>query len=249
MYSQYDEDWQSYSVIDVRRMHLENPEHVSTPDATGKLPVHYAVEHGATFDVVRYISNLNPKGLQAQDYHDKKIPLHYAAELGHDHLVPYLLYSYLEGKETKTVNEKTALDLAQVNRFSKIIEQLENAEQTVETYSKQEKLIQKHELVRRNSDIIQAEENEELQRLIAQQDKGQSRGILFCCSDDRDGEDFGIDERDTFNRAVGLTDDNDAESQSIGNTEKKEGGDNTIESKDETDPPVEVTVPTGSEGK
>ena len=55
LYSQYDEDWQSYSVIDVRRMHLENPEHVSTPDATGKLPVHYAVEHGATFDVVRYI--------------------------------------------------------------------------------------------------------------------------------------------------------------------------------------------------
>ena len=46
-----------------------------------------------------------------------------------------------------------------------------------------------------------------------------------------------------------MTDDNDAESQSIGNTEKKEGGDNIIESKDETDPPVEVTVPTGSEGK
>ena len=133
--------------------------------------------------------------------------------------------------------------------FSKIIEQLENAEQTVETYSKQEKLIQKHELVRRNSDIIQAEENEELQRLLAQHDKGQSRGILFCCSDDRDDEDLGIDERDTFNSTVGLTDVDDAESQSIGNTEKKEGGDNIIESKDETDPPVEVTVPTDSEGK
>ena len=248
LYCQYDDDWQAYSVIDVRRMHMENPEHVMTPDATGKLPIHYAVEHGAKFEVVRYISNLNPEGLQTQDLHGKKIPLHYAAELGHDHLIPYLLYSYLEGKEIKTANQQTALDLAQQFRFPKAIEQLENSEQTVETYSKQEKLMQKHELVRRNSDIIQAEENEELQRLLAQHDKGQSRGILFCCSDDRDDEDLGIDQRAEFNSTVGLTNVDDAENQSMGNKEKTEPGDNIIESKDESDP-VEVTVPTDSEGK
>ena len=91
----------------------------------------YAVEHSAKFEVVRYISNLNPEGLQTQDLHGKKIPLHYAAEFGHDHLIPYLLYSYLEGKDVKTANKKTALDLAQQHRFLKVIELLENTEQTV----------------------------------------------------------------------------------------------------------------------
>lgn len=245
LYCQYDEEWQAYSVIDVRKMHMENVSHVTTPDAAGKLPIHYAVEHGAKFEVVRYISNLNKEGLKAQDHHGQRIPLHYAAEMGHDHLIPYLLYAYLEGKAVKTLDNKTALDLAQQNKFQKIIEQLEDAEQTVEIYSKQEKLIQKHELVRRNSDILQAEENEELQRLIAQQDKGQSRGILFCCSDDRSDDDFGIDQRDKFNEALGLVDDNNAESETMSNTEKKGGADNAEGSKDEADP-VEVTVPTDS---
>ena len=48
LYCDYEEEWQTYTVIEVRKFHMENPTHVKTPHGTsGKLPIHYAVEHGA----------------------------------------------------------------------------------------------------------------------------------------------------------------------------------------------------------
>ena len=96
LYCDYEEEWQTYTVIEVRKLHMENPTHVKTPHGTsGKLPIHYAVEHGASFEVVRMLTKLNSEGLKLKDNsYEQRIPLHYAAAKGNGHLIPYLLYEY-----------------------------------------------------------------------------------------------------------------------------------------------------------
>ena len=204
LYCDYDEEWQSINIVEVRRLHIESPTDVTTPHQyTGKLPIHYAVEHGATFDVVRTICKLNKDGLRLPEPHQKQIPLHFAAAKGWSHLVPYLLYEYPEGQTVKNLRGQTPLEIAQEYRYPEVIEQLTNTDATIKAYGKKELLLANAEKVRRTSQIIQAEENEEIQRLIAQHDKGEGGTLFICCGDTRDDMDVdGIEQRNAFNKAV-----------------------------------------------
>ena len=258
LYCDYEEEWQTYTVIEVKKFHMENPTHVKTPHGTsGKLPIHYAVEHGASFEVVRMLTKLNSEGLKLKDNsYEQRIPLHYAAAKGNGHLIPYLLYEYPEGKDVKDTKGKTPLDLAKDYCFPDVIKFLENVDKTIKRYDAQEHQLAAEEKVRRKSQIIQAEENEEIQRLIAQEDKGAGANVFLCCGENREGLDSAIDQRAAFNEQIELKkqedvmDDDNKETKDGGSgnvvvEESKEGDDNGgIENNEKES--IEVSVPTTS---
>lgn len=109
--------WQKARIPDVDRVLGAYKQTVQCFDEGGYLPIHCAIQNGASLEVVEYLASLHPESLGVCT-DDGDLPLHLASYWGRNGLILFLRREYPHADNMKTPSGMTADDLAARSMFS-----------------------------------------------------------------------------------------------------------------------------------